>query len=141
MLKSTSFTNHRRMQLHALAMVFLSTAIVAGIAGCAHFNTTKPEPITVPQVVKMAKDGIPADVMIAKMEASGTVYRLKASQLANLEDEGVPPEVIDYMQRTYLDAVKNDARYEHLRYWDQEGEFGWYGGAPFNWPDYRTDRP
>jgi hypothetical protein len=125
-----------KKRIQRLLMALITTAV--GISGCAHFGETNDkDPVTVPQIVALVKEGIPADDIIAKMEVSGTVYRLKASQLASLEKEGVPAEVINYMQQTYLDAVKNDARYEDLRYWTAEDEFGWYGGAPFGWPDFR----
>jgi hypothetical protein len=137
MLQGRTRGVRRGRDLLRLAMV-AATAVVAGLAGCAYFERANLEPVTVPQIVKLAREGIPADDLIARLEVSGTVYRLKASQLATLERMGVPAKVIDYMQQTYLDAVRNDARYEDLRYWNREDEFGWYGGAPFSWPDFKV---
>ena len=57
-------------------------------------------PVTVPQIVLMSKEGVPADEIIEKMRESGTVYILQASQLAQLKEQGVPDAVIDYMQQT-----------------------------------------
>lgn len=82
------------------------------MAGCAMLGDTHPKPVKVPDVVEMSQSGMPAADIIAKMRASGAVYRLQASQLADLMAQGVPPEVIDYMQQTYLDAVMRDATYE-----------------------------
>jgi hypothetical protein len=44
------------------------------------------------------------------MHDSGTVYRLDASQLAQLQEQGVPDAVLNYMQQTYLDAVREEQR-------------------------------
>ena len=70
------------------------------------------------------------------MRRSGTVYRLKASQLAQLKEEGVPDSVIDYMQETYLDAVRNDQALEDWNRWTMEDDGFWYAGSPYGWPDY-----
>ena len=116
------------------ALLF-SVAVVTAIAGCATRGAWRPEPVTVPQILAMAKSGVPADDIISKMKASGTAYRLKANQLANLENEGVPAKVINYMQQTYLDAVRRDTKYQDWQYWNMEDDF-WYGGYPYGWPDY-----
>jgi hypothetical protein len=117
-----------------LALLIGSAALVLMTGGCATMGYSRPEPVTVPQIVSMAKSGVPADDIIAKIKASGTVYRLKASQLADLENEGVPAKVIDYMQKTYLDAVKRDTRYEDRQYWTMDHDY-WYGGDPYGWAD------
>lgn len=47
----------------------------------------------------MAKRGEAAEAIIERMRESGAVYRLSASQLADLRAQGVPDKVIDYMRR------------------------------------------
>lgn len=71
--------------------------------------------ITVSEVIQMSKEGVPFETIIEKMRESGAMYRLTASQLAQLHDQGVPDQVIDYMQQTYLSAVRRDQRLED---WD-----------------------
>ena len=105
-------------------------------SGCAAFSGGCPDPVTVAQILDMSKAGTPTDQIISKIKASGTVYRLKASQLAELQTKGVPAVVIDYMQQTYVDAVKRDAEYENWRHWTMCDDY-WYGGVPFGWP-YET---
>ncbi len=105
-------------------------------SGCAMFGGERPEPLSVPQMLEMHKAGVPADEIVAAMKASGTVYRLKASQLAELREQGVPDAVIDHMQGTYLDAVRRDASYDEWRQWTLHHNY-WYGGAPFGWPRER----
>jgi hypothetical protein len=138
MKKSTRVAEYWVNRFPSLPVVLTMAVVAVGVTGCAHLNGMWPEPITVPQIIQMAQECIAADDIIAKLQASGTVYRLKASRLADLEKKGVPSKVIDYMQQTYLDAVKKDARYQGLEDWRREDEYGWYGGAPYDWPDFEV---
>jgi len=110
---------------------------VLPLSGCANLGATlmgeptKP-PVTVPQIVLMSKEGIPSDEIIAKMRESGTVYRLQASQLAQLKEQGVPDAVIDYMQQTYIDTVRRDQSFEDWDNWTLADDGFWYGG-PWWW--------
>jgi len=111
-------------------MLCVSAASFLFLGGCA---TTLPRPaaVTVPEIVRMSQAGYPADDIITKMLESGTVYRLSASQLASLKDEGVPDAVINYMQQTYLDAAERDQELADWTLWIYEGDGFWYGGQPY----------
>jgi|GEM_PF-2859540 len=128
---------HRGSFLETARLLAVAGAVAAGSllfwSGCASYSHPHPAPVTVAQIIDMSGNGTPADAIISRIKASGTVYRLKASQLAELEKKGVPAAVIDYMQGTFLDAVKRDADYENWSHWTQYGDY-WYGGAPFGWP-------
>lgn len=119
------------------AMVLLA-ALALWVGGCATSANRPviPQPVTVEQIVKMSQEGMPPDEIIRKMRNSRTVYRLKASQLAKLRDEGVSDKVIDYMQHTYLAAVRRSARLEGWGFWYHGHDGFWYGGVPFGWPYY-----
>ena len=108
------------LALAAAANLFL-------LAGCAGgLLRDAPPPVSPPQVVEMAKAGEPAPNIIARIQTSGTVYNLTASQFAQLAREGVPDSVLDYMQLTYIREVERNARrdaYHDL--WFSGG--GWYG--------------
>ena len=103
--------------------------------GCATLGSqqTKP-PVTVSEVIQMSKEGIPAETIIEKMRDSETVYRLTGSELAKLHDQGVSDQVIDYMQQTYLRAVRRDQRLEDWDYWTLGPDGFWYGGPYYGWP-------
>jgi len=121
----------------ALPMVvkrlMLITAMMVLLNGCASWRETVP-PVTVPQIVAWSQEGVPASEIIAKIRESGTVYRLEASQLADLRGKGVPDAVINYMQRTYLEAVRRNQFLEDRNNWAFDGGY-WYGGWPWGWPD------
>lgn len=114
-----------------LLALALLPALFAG--GCASLGGEKPARVSVPEIVALAQEGVPPDAIIAKMRASGTVYRLSANQLADLRDKGVPGPVIDAMQQSYLDAVRRDQRYQNWNRWNFDGGW-WYGGWPYGWP-------
>ena len=122
-------------QKHFL-LLFVTISLLP-LSGCANLGATlmgeptKP-PVTVPQIVLMSKEGVPADEIMEKMRESGTVYRLQASQLAQLKEQGVPDAVIDYMQQTYIDAVRRDQSLEDWDNWTLADDGFWYGG-PWWW--------
>jgi hypothetical protein len=107
------------------------------IQSCAGVRGYGVPPVTVPEIVKMSKEGVPAQDIIKKMKKSHTVYRLKADQLAQLKEEGVSGEVLNYMQHTYVESVRRNQQLEDWSYWWPGWDGYWYGGPAFGWPyDY-----
>jgi hypothetical protein len=115
----------------------LLTLLLAALVGaCASLGPPLPPPPTTAEIVQMAKDGITAEEIIKRIDASRAVYPLTASQLADLREKGVPGPVIDHMQRTYIEAVRFE---EFLRARDAYFMWGWpsfRGGfwSPYGWP-------
>jgi hypothetical protein len=56
----------------------------------------------------MTHEAIPPDAIIQRMHNAKTVYRLDATELARLHDVGVADPVINYMQQTYLEAIRRE---------------------------------
>jgi hypothetical protein len=63
-----------------------------------------------------------------------TYFCSTSSQLARLHDEGVPDSVIDYVQQTYLHAVRWNQALEDWNHWALAADGFWYGGLPYGWP-------
>jgi hypothetical protein len=98
-----------------------------GLGGCASVGANRPPQLTVQEVIQLSRDRVPAEEIIRRMNESGAVYRLPASELAKLHGQGVPDRVIDYMNQTHIEAARRDeALYQRDRYL-------WYG-----WPSYRA---
>ena len=116
-----------------LFLLILSACLGSLAVGCASVPDERPAPVSVAEILDMSKDGVPPDQIIQEISESGTVYRLQASQLADLEKQGVPPAVIDYMQQTYLDAVRHNSDLEDIANWRMEEDGYWYGGFPYGW--------
>jgi hypothetical protein len=109
----------------------LTLAALNLLSGCAAFGPP-PKPITPQEVVQMAKDGLSSEAIIQKLRESSTVYQLSASDLVKLSKEGVPSEVLDYMQNTYLAAVRDDEARRAMYY-----RWGPYGPpSPVYWRYY-----
>jgi len=106
----------------------LTLALVAA-AGCSTLGTPRPAPPTVAEVVRLSKEGVAADEIIRRMDQSGAMYRMPASQLAKLHDEGVADSVIDYMNQTNIEAARRDEAFF------QANRYMWYG-PPFYYRDY-----
>ncbi len=86
---------------------FARLAAIAFLAGCAALPP-RPPPPTTQEIIAMAEQGTPAPEIIARIDAAQAVYRLSASGLAKLREQGVPDAVIDHMQTTWLDAVRRE---------------------------------
>jgi hypothetical protein len=106
-------------------VVILSLSLMAG---CSMIFTKPLPPVTVPQIIQMSNAKVPPGEIIQKMRDSGTVYRLQASQLAQLKEQGVPDAVLDYMQQTYLDAARQDQSREDFNSSAMAGDGFLYGG-------------
>ena len=101
--------------------------LVAALAGCAGLEPLPPPP-TIAEIVQMAKSGQGADAIIQRIQESRAVYQLPASELAKMREQGVPDKVIDYIQQTYIEAVRYS---EWLRARDA------YFYSPFAGPPFR----
>lgn len=121
----------------SLRRVLTRTALLASLAlllgGCVTAPPRPPAPTT-DEIVQMAKDGIPAAEIIQRLEESRALYPLKASQLAQLRQDGVPDEVIDYMQQTLIETERmREAMRERDRMW----MYGYPYYPPYPWGYWR----
>ncbi len=65
------------------------------------------------QVVQLARQGVSAEDLIARITTSASRYRLSAGQIVELAQQGVPPAVLDHMvaaeRRQIFDDMAADA--------------------------------
>lgn len=109
--------------------------LAIGLSACSGINFNPPPPVTVSEIVAMSRAGEPDKAIIERIRDSGTVYRLSASQLADLRQRGVSNQVIDYMQQTYLRSVRDNQRLQDETNWTPFDDGYIYGGYPFGWDD------
>ena len=113
-------------------LFLLPFAVLLG--GCATTAELQRRSITPDQVVEMSKAGESADAIIQKLKDSQTVYQLSAAGLVKLHEQGVPDAVLDYMQGTYVDAVRQE---ESRRAYFYQPYPYFYGGrfySPYYYP-------
>lgn len=115
-------------------MRFFSVASLSLLlAACATLPT--PAPVKVPEVIQLSRTGTPPAQIIQKMRDAGMVYRLNASQIARLQRDGVSDAVLNYMQNTYIEAVRRDQRLRDWNRWWPDADGYFYGGCYYqSWP-------
>ena len=113
--------------LFVLGMIFLQS--------CAVYTPYSFSPVTIPDIVQMSKDKVPAKNIINEIKKSHTAYTVKASEYAKLQQAGVADSVLDYMQKTHLNLIRNHQQARDSYYWNP-GYSGWYGGPGYGWPYY-----
>ena len=90
----------------SVSMLLTGSAL---LSGCAALGVDQSnQPVMVSEVIRMSKENVPAETIVNKMGDSRAVYRLNAAQLAQLHDQGVADLVLNYMQETYLNAVRRE---------------------------------
>lgn len=121
MVPSESLRMHR-----LLATLLLAAALLA--SGCAG-TALLPPPPTLDEIVKMSKEGVAPEEIVRRLQASRAVYALSGSKLAALHEAGVPDLVLDYLQQSYIDAVR-------YREWMRANDWYWWG-PPYWLTPYR----
>jgi hypothetical protein len=106
------------------------------LAGCASLSKPLPPAPTVDEIVQLSQKTPPEEI-IRRMRDSRALYRLSGSQLADLKLRGVADPVLDYMQKTQLDAERHEA---YLQAHDRYMFYGWPGYGPF-WGPYPYPYP
>ena len=96
------------------------------LSGCATLGIDQTQPpVSVSEILQMSKENLPAETIVSKMRDSAAVYRLNAAQLAQLHDQGVGDPVINYMQETYLGAVRREQDEADLSTWEMWHDHFW----------------
>jgi len=121
---------------HVVYLIFIAIGAII-IQGCI---VSRPQPVyytpvTVSDILKMTKDGVPTNDIINEMQKSHTVYWIKADQLAKLKGEGVSDSVINYMEETHIEAVRQNQALQNASYWWPGWDGYYYGGPYFGWPN------
>jgi hypothetical protein len=107
----------------SLSMVLAGSAL---LSGCAALGVDQSEhPVTVSEVIQMTQEGLPAEAIVEKMRDARSVYRLNAAELAQLHDRGVADPILNYMQRTYLEAVRREQSLADWNDWAMWGDHFW----------------
>ena len=90
-------------------VVLIATVLVV-LSGCVTLSVPEREPVSLEQLVAMAKEGKDAASIVREIRESRTTYDVMASQYAKLSRDGVPDEVIDFMQRGQLKMAERQGR-------------------------------
>ncbi|MDW8344355.1 MAG: hypothetical protein RMM51_07670 [Verrucomicrobiae bacterium] len=84
--------------------------VLAGLLmGCATGRTRLP-PMTQADVISLVKAGEPDELIIRRIDASGTVFNLSADDVVLLRKEGVSDRVVTHMMETKVRAAAEEER-------------------------------
>lgn len=116
-------TSRRRLVLAALLATLLQGCADAPVApprieriGAEQLEARLPQPaaaLPLEQVVALARQGVAAADIVARITASASRYRLSAGQIVELSNQGVPLAVLEHMvadeRRHIFDELAADA--------------------------------
>jgi hypothetical protein len=120
--------------LFYLAIVFLGGMLMQS---CAVNNEYVQSSVPVSDIVQMSKNGVSSKDIIKDLKRSHSVYFLQADQLAKLRNEGVQDSVLNYMEKTHIQAVRRNQQAEDYYYGGPGFGYSWYGpgwGWGWGWP-------
>lgn len=99
-------------KLSALVSMMFALALL-GACSTTEFKTTPAYNKYTPEdVLAMAKNGEPPNQIIAKLGRANSFYPLKPHDLIRLHEMGMPTEVLDYMQESYVWKVRRQERFQ-----------------------------
>ena len=119
------------MKRSLLASGFTATLLL--LSGCATMTGPEQAPLTLEQLVAMAKEGKDAPTIIGEIKKSHTTYDVTASQYAKLSRDGVPDAVLDFMQHGQIRHAERMGRrdaYNDLWFYGP----AWSGYGPYWYP-------
>ncbi len=119
------------MKRSLLASIFTATSLL--ISGCATVAEPERPPLTLAQIVEMAKAGKDAPTIIGEIKQTHAVYDVTASQYAKLSRDGVPDAVLDFMQQGQIRLAERAGRREARNDLWMYGP-GWIGYGPSWYP-------
>ena len=116
--------------MKAAARPFLAVVLLALLLGGCASMEPRPAPLTGEEIVRLSKSGEPAAAIIRRLEESRTVLLLSAADIVRLHQAGVAQEVLDYLQRAQIQAIRRRDALDRA--------FGWPYASPFTcpWPAF-----
>jgi hypothetical protein len=89
------------------ARLAVALAAIALANGCATARTSYP----IDQVVAQSKQGTAPGTIIGELKSAKTSYALRGSDFGKLKAAGVPDELLDFIQRSFIGDMELVTRY------------------------------
>jgi hypothetical protein len=96
------------------------------LSGCHTYVVRPLNPLTTEEILKLSKDGVPADQIIQKIVESHTAYVMDARDVIQLHEAGVDEKVINFMMETERRAREEQAYYHHEHYYYDPCCYPWH---------------
>jgi len=105
---------------------------------CATLSYQYP-PVTIEEIIRLSQENVPSEKIIEKIKRSRTAYRLSTDEIVEMKNAGVDSKVIDYMLKTYEEAVRKDQElHDWTKWYYHSNHFYW---SPYFYYHYRPWRP
>lgn len=111
--------------MNSLSRFLLIALLILLAAGCAS-TRHRPKPPTLDDIVQMSTSGMLDAEIIKRIDDSGAIYKLTASDVIKLHERGVSDEVLNYIQREYVDDVRREESYRSYHFYG-----GFYYPGPY----------
>ena len=96
---------HKKTLLVLASLAAFGSVAVFPVTGTAPaLAQPKPKKLSQADVIKMSKAGIPDNVIISKINNSGTVFDLEVAEMVALKKAGVSDKIIEAMVNTEMSA-------------------------------------
>ena len=126
--------------LAGLVVTFLSTGCMSGYYAhrerrhVVEEDSLMPPPMTVDDVIALARDSVSDDVILAQMNATHSSFRLTNNDIRDLKKNGVSDQVISAMIKSADQPKSSSRRVAYYPYSD----YYWYPYSPFYSPWYSS---
>ena len=87
------------MKKHFFSVIVAAVAFVM-VGGTGPQSLAQDQPLGLPDIKMLAKNGVSEDVILSQIRNSHTVYHLSTAEIIDLKDAGVGQRVIDFMINT-----------------------------------------
>ena len=87
------------MKKHIFSLIVAAVAF-GMVGGTASQAIAQDQPLGLPDIKMLAKNGVSEDVILSQIRNSHTVYHLSAAEIIDLKDAGVGQRAIDFMINT-----------------------------------------
>jgi hypothetical protein len=104
----------RRAPAMWVAWLVCSLSFLLFVSGCATMGPPPPPAPSIAEIIEASRAG-KADEIIKRIVDSRAAYRLPASELARLRDQGVPDSVIDALQWSYIESIRREEAYRQFQ--------------------------
>jgi hypothetical protein len=105
-------------------MYVVAAALVLILGGC-HTISSRPW-ISLDEIVKMSKEGMAPNAIIADLEQRRVQLEFSGSQLAKLKEQGVADEVLDYLLNAYARRIRYESLQDYEPYWRYHPYYYYY---------------
>ena len=91
--------------------LMITVCLVISMLGCSLLPRRQTETITLGDVVRLSRENVAPEAIIAKLKDSKTTFRLKADEILQLKEQGVDSQVLDYMLLAYIEEERRTTRW------------------------------